>query len=90
MWKNRLLCLGLVLCLLLAGCSAQRGESESSQSSEPGSQSSESGSQTSEPVEEKPALPIRQHRLVGGHGSDHRNCRRSISSSSGTGFRAAS
>lgn len=65
MWKNRLLCLGLVLCLLLAGCSAQRGESESSQSSElssqssePGSQSSESGSQTSEPVEEKPALPI--------------------------------
>ena len=65
MWKNRLLCLGLVLCLLLAGCSAQRGEPESSQSSElssqasePGSQSSESGSQTSEPVEEKPALPI--------------------------------
>ena len=58
MWKNRLLCLGLVLCLLLAGCSAQRGESESSQSSEPGSQSSESGSQTSEPTEEKPALPI--------------------------------
>lgn len=51
MWKNRLLCLGLVLCLLLAGCSAQRGESESSQSSE-------SGSQTSEPAEEKPALPI--------------------------------
>ena len=58
MWKNRLLCLGLVLCLLLAGCSAQRGESESSQSSEPSSQSSESGSQTSEPAEEKPALPI--------------------------------
>lgn len=58
MWKNRLLCLGLMLCLLLAGCSAQRGESESSQSSEPGSQSSESGSQTSEPAEEKPALPI--------------------------------
>lgn len=40
------------------GCSAQRGESEPSQSSEPGSQSSESGSQTSEPAEEKPALPI--------------------------------
>lgn len=31
MWKNRLLCLGLVLCLLLAGCSAPEEQSPCSQ-----------------------------------------------------------
>lgn len=57
MWKKRLLSLGLVLCLLLAGCSAgreQSGQPEPSQSSRP-----ESSSQSSDMPEEEPELPIR-------------------------------
>ena len=38
MWKNRLLCLGLVLCLLLAGCSAPEEQSPCSQTLPHGSQ----------------------------------------------------
>lgn len=57
MWKKRLLSLGLVLCLLFAGCSAGReqpGQPEPSQSSRP-----ESSSQSSDMPEEEPELPIR-------------------------------
>ena len=51
MGKNRLLCLGLVLCLLLTGCLREEEQSQSSQS--------ETDSQSSGTSQEKPDLPIR-------------------------------
>ena len=65
MWIHRLTGLGLVFCLLLAGCTAQREQREpsrpetSSQSPEAVEEQPETGSQSPEPAEDHPELPIR-------------------------------